>query len=204
MTPFDYVIIAGASCGVCMVLGGMVLLYKGIIKLSEASADEALSIEYKKMLKVQTHYPALALFIIGLAFIISAAWLAIKESPRQFTVEATLNTGGVNPEMINASVEPTWRVPVQIFSGGEIQTSLAPPQPQQTLFELTISLPGHLEKHYPVDPNKSSKGIISLGALDVGSQVADKPAVISGNIVAVPSSLPPVTAEPSFGKGVGQ
>ena len=60
MNTFDIVVILGAFCGCCMVVGGLILLYKGIITLSHASPEEALKIEYRKMVRITTHYPALA------------------------------------------------------------------------------------------------------------------------------------------------
>jgi hypothetical protein len=73
MATFNCVIILGGICGLLMVVGGMVLLYRGNITLSQKSAKEAVSLEFKNMIKITTHYPALGLFIIGLAFIIVSA-----------------------------------------------------------------------------------------------------------------------------------
>ena len=74
---FDIVILIGAICGPIMVIGSMALLYSGAISLRGAACDgEALSIELIKEIKLSTRYPALALFIIGFVFFISAAWFA--------------------------------------------------------------------------------------------------------------------------------
>ena len=86
MSTFDIVIILGGICGLCMVIGGLILLYKGAITLSQATPEEALSVEYKNMLKISTHYPALALFIIGLFFIIAAGVLS-RTTKNQFTIK---------------------------------------------------------------------------------------------------------------------
>ena len=48
MDTFDIVVILGALCGLLMVIGGMVLLYKGVITLNQASKQEAASLEFKK------------------------------------------------------------------------------------------------------------------------------------------------------------
>ncbi len=73
MTTTDYIVLIGMVCGPFTVLGGLVLPYKGVVRLSEASCEEALSIEHKKIVKIKVHYPALALFAIGVAFIVVAA-----------------------------------------------------------------------------------------------------------------------------------
>jgi hypothetical protein len=73
----DVLAIIGAVCAVCMVLGSFLLLYKGIITLNEAvSKGPALQVEIKKILKVQSQYPALALFIVGVAFLCLSFWFS--------------------------------------------------------------------------------------------------------------------------------
>jgi hypothetical protein len=57
-------------CGVLMVIGGLVLFYKGIVTLQEVSdKPDAVTIEFKNVLKIQSRYPAYGFFIFGLAFI---------------------------------------------------------------------------------------------------------------------------------------
>ena len=52
MTTYDLAIIGGTVCGIIMVLGGIVLLYKGAIKLEVASKDPALTVEmFEKKMK---------------------------------------------------------------------------------------------------------------------------------------------------------
>ena len=94
MTSFDFAIVIGAICGVIMVLGAIYLLKLGIINLKDisqqahseqanakskpsekAKSPDALTIAYNDI-KISTQYPALALFVIGLAFVLGSAYLA--------------------------------------------------------------------------------------------------------------------------------
>jgi hypothetical protein len=78
MTSFDFVVGVGALCGVIMVAGSIYLLRVGAISLKQISTTgdkTALELAYKEI-KVATQYPALALFIIGLAFVLGSAYLS--------------------------------------------------------------------------------------------------------------------------------
>lgn len=48
MSPFDWTIVAAAICGLCMVVGGIVLLYKGAIKLEEVKSSGAFALEFQQ------------------------------------------------------------------------------------------------------------------------------------------------------------
>ena len=76
MTPFDWINIIGAACGAVMVLGGIYCLVKGIIKLTDATPNEAISVEFRRMLTIRSSVPSISLFIVGLIFIICAAVFA--------------------------------------------------------------------------------------------------------------------------------
>ena len=52
MTTFDIAIFLAGTCGICMVIGGMILLYKGVISLNSVSQSEALSLEFQKAVKI--------------------------------------------------------------------------------------------------------------------------------------------------------
>lgn len=86
---FQIVIIIGAICGATMVIGSMLLLYSGQITLGEASKNSALSIEIINKVKISTHYPALALFVIGFIFFIAAAWFA---QTKKITIEGAITS----------------------------------------------------------------------------------------------------------------
>ena len=51
--------VIGAVCALLMVIGSLVLLYRGTITLKEANPDEAIKVQFKELIDVQTRYPAL-------------------------------------------------------------------------------------------------------------------------------------------------
>lgn len=69
-----------------MVLGGIILLYKGAISLKERSENEAVSLEFRNMFKMTTHYPALGLFVIGLAFVVVALYAGSRDATFPMTI----------------------------------------------------------------------------------------------------------------------
>jgi hypothetical protein len=82
VTPFDVVVVIGALCGLLMVLGSMYLLRLGIIDLKTASSSpdpDALAVIVKEI-KITSRYPALGLFVIGLAFIMGVGSIARPHS----------------------------------------------------------------------------------------------------------------------------
>src|SRR6516225_5796768 len=74
---FNVAIYASLFCAIVMIVGGIWLLAKGLIKLSEAGkAEGALSVELFNKIKLSTGYPALAFFVIGLILIGLAIWFS--------------------------------------------------------------------------------------------------------------------------------
>src|SRR5438067_13722224 len=78
-STFDAVIVITVVCGLLMVVGGMVLLYKGTITLQDSNPDEAIRVGFKHMINVTTRYPALGLFVISLVFTVVALYFAQSE-----------------------------------------------------------------------------------------------------------------------------
>jgi len=79
MTTVAASIFGGIFCGIIMVLGGILLLYKGAIQLESASKDPALTVDvFNKQFSLSTRVPALGLFVIGLLFVAGSMWVAMK------------------------------------------------------------------------------------------------------------------------------
>ncbi len=78
---FELVILMCALCGVIMVIGSLLLIYKGIIRLKEASCDNSISVELMNQIKISTRYPALAFFVCGFVFLFTAIWFS-KDNQR--------------------------------------------------------------------------------------------------------------------------
>ncbi len=89
---FEYVVFIGAVCGLIMIGGSMLLLYRGSITLDSASRDGTLSIEVLDSFKATTRNPALGLFLIGLVFFIVAAWFAQVGALKKLTIEGAISS----------------------------------------------------------------------------------------------------------------
>src|SRR6266498_5230438 len=84
-------IFGGILCGIIMVLGGILLLYKGAIQLESASKDPALTVDvFNKQFSLSTRVPALGLFVIGLLFVGSSMWVAMKTDVPRISVTGEL------------------------------------------------------------------------------------------------------------------
>ena|SRR5271165_2981759 len=77
----DVLAIIGGCCALLMVLGSFFLFYKGILTFQQASPEEAIKVEFQKALSVQTRYPAIALFLLGVIFLGVSLWFE-KSSKR--------------------------------------------------------------------------------------------------------------------------
>ena len=64
-----------------MVCGAIWLLKTGVIKLSAAVKGGSLTVELADKVKISTTYPALGLFVIGLAFVALAIWASRTPPP---------------------------------------------------------------------------------------------------------------------------
>lgn len=90
---FNVILFIGAICGLAMVIGSMLLLWKGNITLHEASSrDAGLSIELVKEIKVTTRNPALGLFLIGLVFFVSSALIAQEGAIEKFELSGAIES----------------------------------------------------------------------------------------------------------------
>jgi hypothetical protein len=204
---FDVVIILGAICGVLMVVGGMVLLAIGAIKLEavapavagtkgEQRAD-ALILEFKKTIKVTAHYPALALFLIGVLFIFGSLWFSKSEGKIQpWSILGKIDSP--DPSAVTVEIEVDKLKTLSPTDDGYIDTVIHPDLDQ---FKAIILAPGcKPERQYlSLKVKDAKKHILELTAAKV-HKIADKPA--GTQIAQLPANvqLPPVTSSEAFNK----
>lgn len=192
MTTFDIAVILAGICGLFMVIGGMVLLYKGAISLSQASKEEAVNLEFKKMLRITTHYPALGLFVIGLAFIIIAVSFS-KSTQNQFKISGHVKGVDDLGSLKVLITVPGWAG--ETYADGQILASI---NPRMDILEVRLASPGYREIKIPVETRKSKLGTISIGDVTFGNKVVEKPVVNQNNIKPVAQELPPLSAPAAF------
>jgi hypothetical protein len=87
LTAYDAAITASLLMGVVMVVSSFVLLYKGKMKLDAAHGEAETSIEFSRI-KISTHYPAVALFLIGGMLIGYPLYLSSQADARKLVLHA--------------------------------------------------------------------------------------------------------------------
>ena len=187
-----------------MVVGGMVLLAIGAIRLEAAPAvatsggeqapPDALVLEFKKMVKVRAHYPALALFLIGVLFIFASAWLSKPERVEPWTILGKIQTPDPNAVTIEV-VSDNWAT-LSPNSDGTIDTLI---YPNVSKIRAVVHASGCKPEtqHLLLKVTDAKKHILELNAAAV-EKIADKPA--GTQIAKLPDNvqLPPLTSAGTF------
>jgi len=174
-----------------MVVGGFWLFHKGVISLTQVSQKEAVSVEFRKVLKLSSQYPALGFFIIGLVFIVSAAVFGKPAIGSPFTINGRI-VNVADPDLSSVTIAFSddfgTRSP---SSDGSVNEELHP-TPQKLVVQ--VAAPGYtpapFKRTFDITNGKASLGEIKF------SQVAQMPAVNKANIVELDKPLP----TPSEGK----
>jgi len=178
MTPFDLAVIMAGACGLIMVTGGIFLLYKGAISLSKTSGQEAASLEFKKMFKLTTHYPALGLFIIGVAFMALALSFSKPKSDDELTIKGQVK-GEFDPGSLLVFVTVDKEAISRVDTDGRVRVSITP---SVDALYLRISCPGYKETIKKVEIKDSRFGVISIGEIVLANKVVEKPPVNPANL----------------------
>jgi len=188
MAPFTIIVILGGISGLFMVLGGMVLLYRGAISLSEVSKNPALETELPKI-KIKTYSPALGLFIIGLIFIIFAAWES--KPPEIAPIRITGKISVPRPTTVTIFISSDqW--PIEPSSDGSIENVV---YPNLEILKVTFVAPGF----DPIVVKKPKQtGTLPLGEIAFGQPKADLPQVKPENIANPGGPLPDLSKAGSF------
>lgn len=192
METFDIVLIASSLGGIIMVLGGILLLYKGAISLSNVSGEEGFTFEFKRELRISTQYPALGIFIIGLLFVA----LPVLTGKPEFC-KLTVKGKAVNvSEPISLTLKASsWKSSMQ-HTGEVLETFY----PNVDTIQIVVSAPGYKSQIKTVQISSLKDGMANLGDIKL-SHLISKEEVTGEKITPLPSnvSLPPITAKPRFG-----
>lgn len=192
MTTFDWTIATSALCGLVMVVGGILLLYKGAIKLEQASCDEAVALEFQKILKIQTRYPAIGLFIIGLAFI-GVGIFSSKPSPiKPITLRGKIE--GADPSGVIVHVKSAEWKSVAPDSDGNIDVVVYP-DVQRVEIDIRAAGCKPETKHFTLP--FENKSVLPLPKMIFETVTAKPPA---GAIAPTPANvqLPPLETQATF------
>jgi hypothetical protein len=199
VSPYTLAICASLLCAILMIVGGIWLLAKGVIKLSEAAdkSQNGLSVELFNKIKVSTGYPALAFFIIALFFIALAIWFSKPPDAVSIVFLGKLNLD--NTSEVRGKIVPIADVGAtfQPNSNGVIQ----PTQPDLR-FEVQILAPGYdpepWHDYFTAAKGKTVK--IDLAKDVKFTKKVYSPSPTQGNIIDLPANVnvPPVQEGKGF------
>jgi hypothetical protein len=110
MNPHNFSIYACGICGLLMVAGCIWLLARGVITLTAATKDGTISVEIANKVKISSTVPAVALFILGLCFIVAALYFsqadAIKPlSNRPLAIVGSIS-GVEDANLVTVTIQP--------------------------------------------------------------------------------------------------
>jgi hypothetical protein len=196
MNTLDWVIAGCTICGVLMVAGGILLLYKGIIRLNDVSAEEAVAVEFQKMLKIQTRYPALGLFVIGLVFVCVAIIYANSEEIKPIKLKGTIDITGADLSGVTLRVKSAdWKT-FRPDSTGRIN-EIIHPDLQRIVIEVQAAGCEPEAPSFNLGSEDINRGVLSLPKM-VFKKVSKKPG--QGEVVPGPpdKKLEPLEAKPAF------
>jgi hypothetical protein len=184
MSTHDFISLVAALCGFIMVMGGVVLLYRGTITLSERPAEDAVSLEFRKMFKLKTQYPALGIFVIGLAFVATPLFLTRADAPVRIRANLVQANQAPSPDEVSIRVAAEWSgAPPD--TDGRIDQRV--PLPNQ--FWVLVSAPGYTPYRRQLAPSMLTR-TVSLGAIVLTRAAGIKAAARPTEIVQPQHPLP--------------
>jgi hypothetical protein len=192
MTTYDLAIFGGTACGIIMVSGGIVLLYKGAIKLEVASQDPALTVEmFKEKLKLTTHVPALGLFVIGLLFVVSAIYFAQTTAVKEISI---IGMAEAPEEEITVIVRSEWPVTAH---QGRVHAVI---YPNLDVLWVQVSAPGYKPV---IQPFKDYKEVVDIGSVQLERKIPERIEPDKSNIADLPNDITyqPLDAGKRYGIG---
>jgi hypothetical protein len=183
-----------------MIVGGIWLLAKGAIKLSEAGKSETgLDVNLFNKIKVKTGYPAIALFIIGLFFIALAMWFSKPSDVPSLSIAGKLNIEGDPSDLVTVKIVPSSEVGTTLHpdSDGNLTRTLHPEFQLQVLINAAGYNPDHWMRTISITSGRPLK-------IDLPKDLKFTKATISvpqqGQIVPLPADVkaPPVQEAKGF------
>jgi hypothetical protein len=156
MNPHNFSIYTCGICGLLMVAGCIWLLARGVITLTTAAKDGTISVEIADKVKISSTVPAIALFILGLCFIVAALYFsqadAIKPSSSRPLALVGKISGVDNASLVTVTIQPDQYGSAVSFgtsSDGQVNKLL----PDIKQLTLTIAANGYAPQPYKTTLN---------------------------------------------------
>lgn len=192
MSIFDVVVLMAALCGLIMVIGGILLVYRGAIKLAATPKTTALSIEWRKQFRLNTQAPGIAFFLVGLAFLVVALFVSKPPPVRPLDILGEILVDDAPVTVLVRSMPWTSIT----SSSGEISARF---YPDVTLFIVEATAPGYRPLTRSLDVRQIRGGSsINLGKIQLVKQV-NKIDAKQEKITDIPFKAPPLGSKPAFG-----
>ena len=180
-----------AGAGFCMVIGGMLLIWKGAIVLAGTDSSTALSIEWEKKFKLNTQAPGIAFFILGLLF--SSLAIYSSRSTEPIYVVGTLDD--VN-EIVTVTVAPQQLWEIKSGSNGVIDGMF---RPDTETINLKFTAACYEDAQIPHNLSKIKDRIIKIDNIKLKRKCSNSIETRPENIVSTTAPLPPIGSQPAFG-----
>lgn len=194
MDIFSICVFMTALAGFSMVIGGMLLIYKGAIVLSAQDSSQALSIEWKQDFRMSTQVPGLAFFIIGLFFSVIAIVASKPSRLDPISIAGQIDESVTEPVTITASPAAGWTV--NAGNGRKIEGRIFP---DVDVLSLQVSAPGYAPKNFVYNLTGSKEKQINIAeTITLERRI---PVIVGHqrNIVSPAVPLAPLNAPPQFG-----
>jgi hypothetical protein len=177
LTTIDVLAIVGAVCALLMVAGSLYLLNKGAITLRQVDPQEAIKVEFQRVLNIQTRNPAIALFVVGVIFLCVSFWFAQENAVRPLTVTGELQSEDPDNAQVRFLDELGNSSPT---STGEIRQQV---WPKIDRIQVEITTPGHLPpKRTATAFLDKDRNVLSFGTVKAGKKVASDPVTDANQI----------------------
>jgi len=160
---FHFILLIGALSGFTMVVGGILLLYKGAISLT-TSGGNSLSVEFRRELRISTQYPALAFFLIGLMFMALSMWMG-RDIRSKVIIDGTA-VDVDQPVTVSVSSAQSWSS--EVGSGGSFAQSI---DPEMEAVVVAISAPGYEPQKVTAKLGNLMNGHIDIGSIQMKQQL---------------------------------
>jgi len=182
LNSFDLILVMCGATGAFMVIGSILLLYQGVIKLSSQASRHAVEAEFRNQLKINVRNPALGLFVIGFAFFGLALYFA-KPEGGPLVVSGQIRIADIDGVIVRLKSEE-W--PIAVSSGGEIFSTI---QPLEKL-SILIEAPGYRPSKWfhQIKPTEARNGRIEISVPEF--KLASGTALISPKLDSPPQSIP--------------
>lgn len=178
MTNIEILTYIGGACSFLMVGGSLYLIYKGILTFREVDPQEAIKVEFQKALSIQTRYPAIALFVLGVLFLGVSLYFAQKNAILPLVVTGTLESDDADNATVVFSENFGTTTP---SSKGEIRQLIWPNIDE---VRIEIATPGHEPgKLKAIALVNKNQNVLSFGTVKAGKKVID------GSAITVPPAI---------------